>query len=113
MVKATENQLSIVEQLKGVLTDIKDKINKGGISNTVFGELSTNAKVIQDKLNELLQKKGLLTQSDINDAYVVLQEQQKKVLEQQSKKEASRVAIYVLVGVLLIGGIYIYTKRKK
>jgi hypothetical protein len=113
MVKATENQLSIVEQLKGVLTDIKDKINKGGISTVVFGELSTNAKVIQDKLNELLQKRGILTQSDINDAYIVLQEQQKKILEQQSKKEASRLATYFVVGVLLIGGIYLYTKRKK
>jgi hypothetical protein len=113
MANTTENQLSIVEQLKGVLTDIKDKINKGGISSTVFGELSTNAKVIQDKLNEVLQKRGVLTQSDINDAYMVLQEQQKKMLEQQSKKEASRVAIYVLLGVILIGGIYIYSNRKK
>jgi hypothetical protein len=113
MANTTENQLSIVEQLKGVLTDIKDKINKGGISSTVFGELSTNAKVIQDKLNEVLQKRGVLTQSDINDAYMVLQEQQKKILEQQSKKEASNVAIYVLLGVVLIGGIYIYSKRKK
>lgn len=113
MGKATENQLSIVDQLKGVLTDIKDKINKGGVTTTVFGELSNNAKVIQDKLNEILQKKGVLTQSDINDAYVVLQEQQKKLLEQQSKKESSRLATYFVIGVLLIGGIYIYTKRKK
>lgn len=113
MENTTENQLSIVDQLKGVLTDIKDKIKSANVSSTVFEELSSSAKIIQDKLNELLQKKGILTQSDINDAYETLQKQQKKILQDQSKKEASRLSVYLLIGVLLIGGLYLYSKTKK
>jgi len=110
MANTTNTQLSIVDQLKGALTDIKDKIKVGGLQKTVFDELTGSAKTIQDKLNELLSKQGLLTQSDINDAYLILQAEERKRLTDARRKKA--IKLWIVMGVLVAGGIYLYRKNK-
>jgi hypothetical protein len=107
-----ETKPTIIEDLVSKLTDIKDKIKGGSIDALVFEKLSQNAKTIQDKLNELLGKKGFYTQSEINDAYATLQEIQRKELEAESKKAMKRLAIYSGIGVVVIVGLYLILKRK-
>jgi LPXTG-motif cell wall-anchored protein len=105
-------QLSIVDQLKAKLNELKDKIKEGGLHSAVYTEISNNAKLIQDKLNELLSKKGLLSQSDVNDAYSVIQDVKRSELESQSKKSSTKLLIYVGAAILIIGGVLFYKKRK-
>jgi hypothetical protein len=112
METTTNNQLSIVDELKSKLGDIKDKIKQGGLSNTVFSELTTNAKLLQDKLDMLLNKFGAITQSDVNDAYLVLQQTKRSELEALKNKEMKRVGVYAIVGIALLVGFYLYKKKK-
>jgi hypothetical protein len=108
----TNNQLSIVDELKNKIGDIKDRIKSGGLSNTVFVELTTNAKLLQEKLDSILNKFGAITQSEINDAYIVLQNVKRSELEALSKKDSNRVGVYLLIGIALIVGVYLYKKNK-
>jgi acetate kinase len=103
---------SIVEQLMSKLTDIKDKLKGGNIDAFVFENLSRNAKLIQDKVNDLLKKRGLYTQSDINDAYETLQSVERSELEKESKKAMKRLIIYSGIGVALVVGLIIILKKK-
>jgi hypothetical protein len=112
MEKTTNNQLSIVDELKNKLGDIKDKIKSGGLSNTVFSELTNNAKLLQDKIDSLLNKVGALTQSDINDAYLVLQKAKRSELEALKNKDMKRINVYAIVGIALLIGVYLYKKNK-
>ena len=112
MEETTNNQLSIVDELKNKLGDIKDKIKGGGLSNAVFSELTNNAKLLQDKIDTLLNKYGALTQSDINDAYIVLQKSKRSELEALNKKEMKNINVYVIVGIALLVGVYLYKKNK-
>jgi endonuclease III len=105
-------QLSIVDILKAKLNELKDKIKDGGLHTTVYTEISNNAKLIQDKLNELLSKKGLLSQSDVNDAYSVIQDVKRSELESESNKSSKKLFIYAGLGILIIAGIMLYKKRK-
>ena len=82
----TNTQLSIVDELKNKLGDIKDKMKVGGVSGVIFEELSSSAKSLQDKLNNLLSKQGFFTQSEVNDAYSTLQDIKRKELELESNK---------------------------
>jgi hypothetical protein len=107
-----ETKPTIIEDLLSKLTDIKDRIKSGSVDAFVFEKLSQNAKTIQDKLNDLLGKKGFYTQSDINDAYTTLQEIQRKELEIESKKSMKRLAIYGGIGVVVFVGLYLILKRK-
>jgi hypothetical protein len=107
-----EKYPSIIDELASKLTEIKDRIKGGTIDALVFEKLSNNAKTIQDKLNEMLQKKGFYTQSDINDAYATLQDIKRSELAEESKKAMKRLISYSGVGILVLLGIYIILKRK-
>jgi len=109
---STNNQPSIIDDITSKLTDIKDKIKASGITTTAFNELTNNAKLLQSKLDELLQKKGLYSQSDINDAYSVLQDYKRKELEMENKKSMNRTIVYAVVIGLAIFGLYRYAKKK-
>jgi hypothetical protein len=103
---------SIIEQLMSKLTDIKDKLKGGNIDGVIFESLSKNAKLIQDKINDLIKKKGFYTQSDINDAYETLQSVERSELQKESKKAMKRLIIYGGIGVALIVGLIIILKKK-
>jgi LPXTG-motif cell wall-anchored protein len=105
-------QLSIIDQLKAKLNELKDRIKGGNLAIDVYTEVASSAKLLQDKLNELLAKKGLLTQSDVNDAYSVIQDVKRSELESQSKKSSTKLLIYVGAAILIIGGVLLYKKRK-
>jgi hypothetical protein len=109
---STNTQPSVIDEITSKLTDIKDKIKQSGITTTMFNELSSNAKILQGKLDELLQKKGLYTQSDINDAYDVLQEFKRKEMERESRKSINRAITYILIVGVVVGGLYLLSKRK-
>jgi hypothetical protein len=105
-------QPTIIDQLIDKLTDIKDRIKEGNIDAYVFENLSNNAKIIQDKVNELLKKKGFYTQSDIDDAYETLRAVKRTELEEESNKSSKKLIIYSGIGVAVLIGIYILLKRK-
>lgn len=107
----TNTQLTIVDELKSKLSEIKDKIKDGGLSKTIYDELTGSAKLIQGKLNDVLAKKGILTQSDVNDAYSVMQDIKRSELEKQSKKEKNKLLMYGIIVIALIGGVYLYKKN--
>jgi hypothetical protein len=107
-----EQRPSVVDELMSKLTEIKDRIKSGTIDALVFEKLSLNAKAIQDKLNELVQKKGFYTQSDINDAYATLQEVKRRELEEQSDKSMKRLINYTAIGLVVLIGLYVILKPK-
>jgi len=112
MPNQTNTQLSIIDELKLRLTDLKDSL-KGNVTQSIFSELSASAKSIQDKINELLAKEGFLTQSDINDAYTVLQNTKRNELKKQSTIDAIRIGAYIFVGIAIFVAFYMYNKKRK
>ena len=94
------NELTIIDELKSKLTEVKDKLKDEKVTSVVFTELSSNAKLLQSKLDELLNKKGLITQSDVNDAYTTLQEYKRREMEILSKKSNRKLIIYGALGIL-------------
>lgn len=107
-----EDVMKIVADLKNNLSDIKDTLKTGNISDDLFGVLSNKAKTVQDKLDILLNKKGVLTQTEIDEAYRVARETQKNELANASRKAMKKAIIYVGIVALIIGGL-LYYKRKK
>ena len=107
------SQLEIVDKLRSELNTIKDKIKQGGLSNVAFDTLSQDAKKLQDKINDILSKNGVLTQSDINDAYAIMQSVKRGELENMSNKSKRNFYIYLGIGVLFAFGLYYYNKKNK
>ena len=111
--KNVVNMPSVVAEIQKKITDIKERIKEEGVSSAVFGELSNYAKTLQDKLDELLSKGGLLTQSDVNDAYKTLQDVQREELARMQRKSQGKLIRIFLVFSLVVIGAYALTKRMK
>lgn len=112
VVTNSERQL-VVNQLNTRLTELKDKIKKEGVSNVLFDELTSNAKEIQTKLDDIFRKGGIMTDKDADEAIALLEKQRKEELEKQYRKGTTRTIILVLVGALVIGGLFYYVKKTK
>jgi hypothetical protein len=102
--------LTIVDEIRGKLTQVKDRLKNEDLSSVAFTEISANAKILQSKLDELLQKKGIYSQSDIDDAYKTLQEFKRNELATYSRK-AKRNAI--IIGGLFVLGIVLINRALK
>jgi hypothetical protein len=109
---ASTPQLSIIDQLKAKLNELKDRIKAGNLNIDVFTEVSSSAKLLQDKLNELLAKKGLLSQSDVDDAYAVIQNVKRSELQNQSNKSSNKIYIYIGLTIVIIAAAMLYKKNK-
>jgi hypothetical protein len=107
-----EQNPTIVDELILKLTEIKDTLKSGNVDAFVFEKLSQNGKLLQDKINDLATKKGFYTQSDLNDAYALLQQVKRGELEADSKKAIKRLIGYSVLGVAIFIGIYVILKRK-
>ena len=108
----SETQPSIIDELRAKLSDIKDKLKESNLTSVAFDELTSNAKLLQDKLNDLFQKKGFYTQSDLNDAYEVLKQAKRKELELMNKKANKTLIIYLSIFLGIGIGAYYLLKKK-
>jgi len=112
MPNTTDTQLSIVDQLKSQLTDIKDKLRESNTGGNSFDVLTSGAKILQDKIDFFLKNKGFYSQSDVNDAYATMQEVKRKQLEDESKKAKNRAILYTGLALAGIIGLYLLLKQK-
>jgi len=112
MPNSTNTQLSVIDELKIQINEIKDKIKEGELSKDVFETMSMGAKVLQTKLDNILTKRGYYTQSDVNDAYVSMQEVKRKTFEIESVKSKYRLYIYLGLAVIVGLAIYKFAKNK-
>lgn len=104
---------SVVNQLRSRLAEIKDSIKQSGLTTTVFNELTTNAKQIQNKLDEILRRGGVVTEEDKNEAFEILERQRKEELQKMFKKNNIRAAVIILGSILVLGGLFYYVKKRK
>jgi hypothetical protein len=102
--------LTIIDELRAKLTQVKDKLKNDDLTSVAFTEISANAKILQNKLDDLLQKKGIYSQSDIDDAYATLQEFKRRELEMYSKKAKRNT---IMIGALFVLGIVLINRALK
>lgn len=107
-----ESDSFLIEELKKELANIKESINKQGVAPTVLDQLTKRSKTIQDALNNILSKKGVLTDAEKQEAYNLLQKEKREQIEAMNKQAKKRFYIYVGSGVLLIG-LAVFLLRKK
>ena len=105
-------QISVVDELKNELGRLKDKLKNSQIKQDVFDTVTASAKIIQNKLNELIGKAGGITQSDVDDAYETLKKTKQDEFDKIQKKSRRKILLYVGLGLVAGSLIYILAKKK-
>ena len=103
-----------------VITDLKNQINRiiNAIrTNKILGEsieiLIENKDILQKKLNELLAKRGLLTEEDYNTSYEAIRKASEKSITKQRKKNKQNFVLIIAGIAALFVGIYLLKRYKK
>ena len=112
IVAGQQPQLGIIDELKNELGKIKDKIKDSSVTKEVFDSLTGTAKILQSKLNELLSKGGIITQSDVNDAYEVIKKTKNEEYEKLKRQSKRKTLLYIGLGLLAGSVIYMIAKKK-
>jgi len=107
----TESQ-AVVKDLKLELEKVKNDIANRGITNVGIDFLNTKKDVLQNKLNELLKKGGVITEEDYNDTYKIIRSKEENELKNLYKKANRRVVLFFGIAIATIVGIYLISKKK-
>lgn len=102
-----------------VINDLKANINRitNSITNkNLFGEtidiLDEKRQNLQDALNRILSKGGIITEEDYNDAYEQIRKAAEKRIRTEKQQRTRNLIIGIGVIAIVIAGLY-YIRNKK
>jgi len=81
------------------------------LRNAIEDKLITRKDLLQEKLNDLLQKGGVVSAQDKSDTYELIRQAKEQSVADMYKSDKRRLIISVLVGAIAIYGIYYAIKK--
>ena len=104
---------TVLNDLKNELSVVKNTIERSGIIGGAAQILSGKQKELQDQINKILEKGGMITEEDYNASYDIIRGQAKQKADALNKKTNTRLLMIVGGSILLIAGVMILTRQKK
>lgn len=103
----------VFTDLKNEIENVRNQIKSKGVLGGALDALQSKQNVLQDYLNDLLKKGGLITEEDYNKAYSLMKVEKKAELDTLQKKGNQRIMIVGGLVILAVVGYFIYKKYKK
>ena len=103
----------VVESLKEQLTTIEQDIKRFGFLGALLVQVTKRKNLIQQKLDEIAAKKGILTNEELYDAQVLAASIKTEQLKAENKKTVRNAILIVSGFVVVISGIWYFTIKKK
>jgi len=106
----------IEELIKKALETSKsagEKAASSDITTKIADTLTENSDKIQSIVNNLLQKKGLITQQELDSLDELVKKTKLKMLQEDSVKSISKYGLYIAIVFFAFGTLWLITKDKK
>ena len=81
------------------------------LQDTIADKFITNKDELQTRLNNLLQKNGVVSQNDFNDTYDLIRKSKEDAVRQMYVQDKNRTLRTILIGGAFALGIYYLLKR--
>ena len=107
-----DNLMKILSDAGNIAKDSIERAKNSSTSQVIKDEISQNASVIQDLINNILDSAGAVTEEQINQLDLQVRTQKIKMLElstQQTKKKYAIIIGSVILGIAAL----LYLTRKK
>lgn len=108
-----EKKSLLVDEINAELKNINDSLYKGGTTEAKKTAIQSSKNVLQEVLNDLFSRRGVITPEETNKALNAIKESKKSRLQSDfySSIKTSTIVLVGFIGVAI--GIYFYTKNKK
>lgn len=103
----------IIAQGIGVVMSIQNSTkNNISTSDAIKQQLYQNSTNIQNLINGILSKTGVVTQSEVDALDEEVRMAKLKLLEAEAKNANTKYALYVVGGLAIVGAIWYFTYKK-
>lgn len=110
------SQKDVESAILSAYETIKNTTNKAAssdVTQSVANTLTKYSNAIQSVLNSFLQKRGAITQQQLDELDEKIREAKKKTLEAESRNTLVRYGLYLSIGVVAFGALWMITREKK
>jgi hypothetical protein len=107
-----EKKPLLAEQINKELNSINDVLKKAGNSEAKKASILGYRKILQSELDNLLNKRGVITPEETNNTLNKIKESKKARLESDFLSGIKTYSIIIGVFIAAGIGIYMYTKNK-
>ena len=108
----TTETSKLLEEAKVILSNTINRANQSDIGGTIKDGLINSADNIQSILNNVLKNKGLITNEQVNQLDEQIKLAKLKLLEAKSKSTITNLAMYVGIGVVVLGVLWFFTSKE-
>jgi hypothetical protein len=108
-----EKRGQLVAEIEGEIKSIDEALKTGDLGQAASALLRDTKKKLQDVLNGLFNKKGVITPNETDSVLDTLNESKRARLERDFILGMRRTTWYVAAFGLLAVGLYIYMKKRK
>ena len=104
---------TLLQDAQNVVNSATNKATNGNIGASIRDGLVNSASSIQNILNDVFKNNGLVTQEQVNalDEQVKLAKVQ--LLQAESQKTTLSLALYIGIGIAIIGTLWYFTSKEK
>ena len=103
----------IIAQGIGVVMSIQNATkNNISTSDAIKQQLYQNSTNIQNLINKMLSKTGVVTQNEVDALDEEVRMAKLKLLEAEAKSATTKYAMYVIGGLVVVGAIWYFTYKK-
>jgi hypothetical protein len=81
------------------------------LQDTLADKFITNKGELQNRLNNLLQKNGVISQQDFNDTYELIRRSKEEAIKNMYVQDKNRTLRTIIIGGAFAFGIYYLLKR--
>ncbi len=103
----------LIKQIQSELDSVSAAINEGKYGEAALGLLNKNQQKIQDLLNNLFAKKGIVTPQEANNALDILNTSKKNRLQEDYVMGMKRGTFYLVSFGIIIIATYLIVKKNK
>jgi hypothetical protein len=112
MADLTTDTSNLLEEAKSIVTNTLNRANQSDIGGSIKDGLINSADNIQSILNNVLKNKGLITNEQVNQLDEEIKLAKLKLLEAKSKSTITNLAMYVGIGVVVLGVLWFFTSKE-
>jgi hypothetical protein len=112
MADLTTDTSKLLEDAKAILSNTLNRASQSDIGGSIKDGLINSADNIQSILNDILKNKGLITNEQVNQLDEQLKLAKLKLLESKSQSTITNLAMYVGIGVVVIGVLWFFTSKE-
>lgn len=112
MTDLTTDTSNLLAEAQAIVSNTLNRANQSDIGGSIKNGLISSADNIQSILNDVFKNNGLITNEQVNQLDEQIKLAKLKLLESKSQATITNLAMYVGIGVVVLGVLWYFTSKE-